>query len=235
LPYNLAGVEVFVNDALAPVLAVVIPAQPTSQLEQINFQVPIERNVTDFFTQYGKTETATIYVVVPPGYVSPPFVVPVAAPGGGFFGDSKGYPIAQHASDYSPVTIQNPAHAGEAIIAYADDFFRVWPPPPIGIPVPPQPLFNFIPRSEYPGGPGLAGSKLYLQQYPQPNGRGFLLPNTPPLQILFQGLAPGMVGVEQVNFVVPQDQVAGDWALFFSNADATRGGPTGVSVLLPVR
>jgi len=61
---------------------------------------------------------------------------------GGFLMDENGYAIAQHASDYSLVTIQNPAHAGETIIAYADGFFTVWPPPPIGFAVPLPPSFE---------------------------------------------------------------------------------------------
>jgi uncharacterized protein (TIGR03437 family) len=54
--------------------------------------------------------------------------------------------------------------------------------------------------------------------------------STPQLKTSFIGLAPGQVGLEQVNFVVPANQQPGDWPLFIASA-------SGYSpyVLLPVR
>lgn len=233
LPFELKGIGVMVNGALAPVLAL---ANSGAQA-QINFQVPMERNATGIV--YPDTGTLTIVQIFCPdtclvGSASAPYTLAppgLAGAAGGFFSDAKGYAVAQHASDFTPVTVQNPAHAGEALIAYADDFFAVWPPPPIAIPAPAQPLFTYAPiliQRYVTGG-------LYLQEYPKPTIKGFLVASTPPLQVTFAGLAPGQIGTEQINFVVPADQAPGDWALFYSNANQVHGGNTSPSVLLPVR
>jgi uncharacterized protein (TIGR03437 family) len=211
LPFSLAGLGVDVNGAAAPILAVVIP--PAGGLAQINFQVPLERN----FENPLSSQPGTLEVDLSIGgsiALSPLAAAPVF---GGFFSDGKGYAIAQHAADYSRVAIDNPAHPGETIIVYADDVFKVWPPPPIGFPVPATPLFQYQPKLlSYRPDPG----HLYLQAYPgtAPPPLSGSHPNTPPLAILFQGLVPGLVGVEQINFVVPADQQSGDWALFFNTA-----------------
>jgi uncharacterized protein (TIGR03437 family) len=45
--------------------------------------------------------------------------------------------------------------------------------------------------------------------------------------VTFEGLAPGMTGVEQINFVVPASQQAGNWALFFNVGSCPNGGGAG--------
>jgi uncharacterized protein (TIGR03437 family) len=217
LPFVLAGVAVQVNSARCPLLAVVVPSNSSAPV-QINFQVPLERNGTLVPT----LPEGTSYLLVRglgSAVIQTPLPMPPAF--GGFFTDGNGYVTAQHASDYSPVTTQNPAHPGETIIAYADDFFPVWPAPPIGFATPLQPLFQF---SDEDGVGNLIGISspggLYLQAYTTPNPfspKGSY-PNTPPLTMLFQGLAPGLVGVEQINFVVPANQQPGNWSLFFNDA-----------------
>jgi uncharacterized protein (TIGR03437 family) len=211
LPYALGGLSVTINTGMAPMLAVVIDSSGNAQ---INFQVPLEAT-----GQYAPSIEAC-GTAAPAGQFDY----------GGFFADANGYAIAQHASDYSLVTPQNPAHPGEAIVAYADDFFPVWPPPPIGFPVPQQPLFQVLPPSVassnyFVGGPN---AYLYLQTYPQPvciigNGCTNTYTDTPALQVTFEGLAPGMVGVEQINFVVPANQQPGNWALFFNVGSCPSG------------
>jgi hypothetical protein len=203
---------------------------------QINFQVPLERNAS-LITGSGSF----------PGYlwikrVGEREPLPDLPEWGGFFSDANGHAIAQHASDYSPVTPENPARPGETIIAYANDFITVWPPPPIGIPVPPQPLFQTVSAQwtamRTPG-------YLYLQDYPTLDFHRDSWTWTPALKTPFMGLAPGMIGVEQINFVVPANQQPGDWALFFNIGSCPDGntvprkcGTTGRSspyVKLPVR
>ena len=95
------------------------------------------------------------------------------------------------------------------------NFFAVWPPPPMALPVPLTPLFSSI------GGVYWRPDQLYLQAYPQPNGLGNSITSTPPIQVLFEGMAPGQIGVQQINFVVPANQPPGDWALFFNIDNAT--------------
>lgn len=247
LPFELGGVRVEVNGVLAPLLAVVIPPKSqTGAYAQINFQVPLERNsALDSDISEISQENVVVFVSSSDGHASSTILAAVRG-GGGFFSDANGYAIAQHASDYSLVTTQNPAHAGETLIVYADDFFEVWPPPPIGLPAPSQPLLSY---NHGLNRPDLLffGQDLYLQSYPSINPiGGASIPKPPALQILFEGLAPGMVGVEQINFVVPGSQAAGDWPLFFNYVPCTNGavqncnGNPGIGVsspyaLIPVR
>jgi uncharacterized protein (TIGR03437 family) len=202
---KLAGVQVFINGELAPILAVYIPPPGQNAYAQINIQVPIERNVSP--------DTGKLAVFQDPNQSD--MLTPLPLPTwGGFFSDQNGFGVAQHASDYSTVTPENPAHAGEAIIVYANGFFRTWPPPPIGFPTPAQPLFvTTIPYPQFPG-------QLYLQRLPPPSD-----PSCPQFAVntTFKGLAPGLVGVEQINFVVPANQQPGDWDLFFAIPNYTSG------------
>ena len=219
LPSKLAGVQVTVDGIAAPILAVYIPQLGQSAYGQINIQVPLEWN-----TSAGSARSTLFVQQFLPGPVQSDLLTPLPTPGwGGFFADQNGYAIAQHASDYSVVTTQNPAHPGETIIAYANGFFPVWPPPPIGFPAPLQPLFvaiNPIP---------IDNGYLFLQTPPQvfpPVGGsipGASCANTPAVQVTFEGLAPGMVGVEQIKFIVPLDQQPGDWTLFFNNGTSPDG------------
>lgn len=251
LPYVLGGLSVVVNNGPAPLLAVVIASSGNAQ---INFQVPLERNASLLPIQAQPAYPGSLLAC---GTNMTAF--PAPSGWGGFFADANGYAIAQHTADYSLVTPQNPARPGEAVIAYADDFFPVWPPTPVGFPTPQQPLFEaptiqnqsflfpfvstfYVERS---------GTYLYLQAYPQPicligGGCNNSFTDTPALQVTFEGLAPGQIGVEQINFVVPPNQQPGDWPLFFNLGSCPDGGdfnrcapPTGglssPYVKLPVR
>ena len=244
LPSGLGGIVVGVNGALAPILAVVIPSDPSANI-QVNFQVPSERNTNLF---HGGSITGGIITDGSIRVNEAALALPGAPVWGGFFDDGNGYAVALHASDSSSVTLQNPAHPGESIIVYADDFFLTWPPPTIGIPAPPQvpfQLVNFAPRDS---------GYLYLQSYPQPMPCPFpenpltctnSITNTPALQIAFEGLAVGKVGVEEIDFVIPPNQRPGNWALFFNRGSCPDGsgvpgtcGSSGAAsspyVLLPV-
>jgi uncharacterized protein (TIGR03437 family) len=48
--------------------------------------------------------------------------------------------------------------------------------------------------------------------------------------VFFSGLAPGFVGLYQINFYVPQDAAAGDLPIFIQNPYANSG-----TAILPVR
>jgi len=240
LPHTLGGVTVTVDNDFAPLLAVIVPSDASGYV-QVNLQVPLSANasllsgsayagnliVTDGVNNAVRNETGNV-----PQW-------------GGFFSGANGYAIARHASDSTLVTPQNPAHRGGSIIAYADDFFLTWPRPPIAIPTPPQ--VPYQPDYSLRASPG----NLYLQTYPNPvitcapipglcNGG---TPDTPALTINSVSLAVGSVGVEEVNFVIPSNQPAGTFALFFNgcaNSGAIPGGCGGISgdsspyVMLPV-
>lgn len=168
----LQNFQVLVNGAVAPILAVVVPSDPTASA-QINIQVPLERNATlgdiMFFNGTCNANIGTGgcgpspggYLIVGSATLSP---LPNAGLGG-FFQDANGFLVAEHASDYSAVTLENPAHAGEQIIAFADDFFPVWPSPPIGVSAPSAYSADPDPPQELVG-----------------NGRIFICNNTRPTQ-----------------------------------------------------
>jgi uncharacterized protein (TIGR03437 family) len=235
-PPSLQGWSVLVNGAVAPIQRVQVFGfdQP---VVWINIQVPLERNATLGSLNIGGAGGGPI----PPGtaiadynasYIASASMADI--PGtGGFFKDANGYINAWHASDGSWVTPDNPAHAGEQIIALADDFFSVWPPPPIGVPVAEQ-------QTYFPG--VLTGEAvkpyqaLYLQKYVQsctstaPPGLpacGGDYTTTPAVPIDQETLAPGMIGVEEIIFHIPANQQPGDWALFFNDGSCPdgRGSP----------
>lgn len=243
-----------VDNDYAPLLAVIVPSDASGYV-QVTFQVPLSANASllyPYFSLHKNFGVGPAYL----GYLSVTDGVNHAVPTstlttsevpewGGFFSGANGYAIARHASDSNLVTLQNPAHPGESIIAYADDFFMTWPRPPIAIPAPAQ--VTFQPDYSLRVSPG----NLYLQAYPNPvstctpnpglcNGPA---PDTPALTISSMGLAVGSVGLEEVNFVVPSNQRSGTFALFFNsctNGGGLSGSCGGVSgdsspyVLLPV-
>ncbi len=104
------------------------------------------------------------------------------------FVDIGGHAIVQHASDYSQVTPDNPAHAGEDVIAYGINLGPVTNTPQSGHPAPSNPSAVFDPAAiaiEVCGGYDtvMVGNASALPDY--------------------DGLAPGLVGIYQVNFKVP--------------------------------
>jgi len=255
-PYVLGGLQVIINNAPSPILAVVISSSGQSASAQINLQVPIERSTSLLANQPATPPnfypgSLEVQVLSGLSVVGGASVADFPAPPswGGFFADANGYAIAQHSSDYSLVTPQNPAHAGESIVAYADDFFPVWPSPPTGVLAPQETLYRILPPYLV-YSPNflveLSSTYLYLQAYPQPDCSVFFgtscysFTNTPPVQVTFEG----QIGVEQINFVVPANQQPGNWALFFNvgsctqapfTAGACGNGASSPYVLLPVQ
>ena len=247
LPFQLGGITVAVDNDYAPLLAVIVPSDPALNV-QVNFQVPLSANASLLASRFGSVYTGSFLVSDGVNKAAPAnsLITSGLPPWGGFFADANGYAAAVHASDSSPVTPQKPAHPGESIIAYADGFFLTWPRPPIGIAAPAQ--MNFAQDDSLAASP----RSLYLQAYPQyvsncapepgPCTMQGTFPDTPPLAIRSMGLAAGMIGVEAINFVVPANQPAGKWALFFNvitNPDPSgTGGLTSGSsspyVTLPV-
>lgn len=111
--------------------------------------------------------------------------LPIRSAAPGLFTIDGTYGVIQHSFDYSLVTPASPAHAGEAIILYGTGLGPVSPTVPSGVPAP----LDAISSTE------LAPSITI-------GGR--------PAQLLFSGLAPGTVGLYQLNVLVPADSSAGD-------------------------
>jgi len=228
-PFRLAGFELQWNGAHAPILSVFLPtaAEVTAGASQrIVFQVPLERNAATGMgglpnlvpgrVRYSGADVSVTVAFDPASFND-------RGPGG-WYNDSNGYLLAEHTSDGSPVTHANPARAGETISVFANDFFTVWPPPPIGVPVPPTPRYEFSPDLSSPltaSGKGYDQGRLFLQPYDDPSGK--FCASTPAVRIVYQGLAVGKIGVQQVDFVVPAKQTPGDWPLFFHLGSAEDG------------
>ncbi len=245
LPFRLGGVTVVVDNDYAALLAVIVPSDPAGYV-QVNFQVPLSMNASLLAQTFGATYAGSFLVSdgVNSAVPANSFSTDGLGPWGGFFADANGYAAAVHASDSSPVTMQNPAHAGESIIAYADGFFLTWPRPPIGIAAPAE--VNFMPDYSLAASPG----SLYLQTYPTyfsncapapgPCTMSGSFADTPALSINSMSLAAGMIGVEAINFVVPANQAPGNWALFFNTIGpgtafgAYENGESSPYVMLPV-
>lgn len=102
VPQLLGGIGVLVNQTSSAILAVNIPADPSATI-QVNFQVPSERNAeipgSDTFAGSALSVTSKISIATMTGLPGPA--------SGGFFSDTNGYAAALHASDLSPVTVQN--------------------------------------------------------------------------------------------------------------------------------
>lgn len=185
LPYQLAGVSVLVNGAMAPILAVA----DMGYYQQINFQIP----------DYSRTAQPPIEVrqAGTTGVLDWASMPNANAGWGIFFEDQSGFALAQHA-DYSRVTADHPARPGEIIVIYCSnlaDYSDVASPPAMGYPASAQPLPALLP-----------GRSLF---------RTFALlkVNERTAEFLYVGLSPNSYGLFQINFRVPEDTPNGDSVL----------------------
>jgi uncharacterized protein (TIGR03437 family) len=125
----LNGISVWINFLPAPILAIAFE----NGYQQINVQVPWEGQrdplyvevFQNVFRAHTENTQATGFSV--------------------FFSDANGYGIVQHATDYSAVTAQNPAHPGEYLIAYGINLGPVSNTPASGAQAPSSPLAMSIP------------------------------------------------------------------------------------------
>lgn len=197
LPYELAGVRVRVAGMDAPILAVA----DFGAYQQVNFQNPAQTFDNN------------------PGPYSLEVIQGAQRREGGFrrigpslFRDANGFALAQHASDYSPVTRENPARAGEYIILYGTgitNYSNVRNAPPFGMPAPLEPLAWTPPETDRfrpINGP-------FMHLYP-PDPR----PMAMFIRFSWVGLLPGSVGVFQMNFKMPDRVTTGIYTFFLERA-----------------
>lgn len=151
---------------------------------QANIQVPWELS--------GQTQT-TLTVAVD-GQTSPPQAVNLAAFAPGIFstnmqGFGQGVILD---SSYRLVDASNPVTPGQTVVAiYCTGLGAVTDPPPDGSPSPASPLDSATPLALTIATPSVTFGGA-------------------PAQVLLAGLAPGLVGVYQVNAVVPANSPAGN-------------------------
>jgi uncharacterized protein (TIGR03437 family) len=177
----LNGISVWINFLPAPILSIAF----SSGYQQINVQFPWEGQrdplYVEVFQNGMRAHTENTQVN---GWSV-------------FFSDANGYGILQHASDYSLVTPQNPAHPGEYVIAYAINLGPVENQPQTGVPASSSPLSY----STTPGGVCRMSDSIHI--------------GTTTGSPSYVGLAPGTVGVYQVNFQLPSSVGTGDLSLTF--------------------
>jgi adhesin/invasin len=190
IPEQLSGVSILINDYYpAPILAVA----DLGGFYQINFQVPMERLLAQKSSLQVVTQQAS--GTVQSSQKIEDLDYPTT---GGFFADAQGIAIAQHVSDASLVTSQNPARPGEPIAILGTGFGATYPPKPIGFPAPAQPAFQGTMNFADPG--EQFDISLPLRQ---------LTVGTSVAKVTFVGLAPGFAGVDQIVFQVPADAISG--------------------------
>jgi uncharacterized protein (TIGR03437 family) len=188
LPIELAGASVWVNGVPAPILAVA----NVDGREQINIQAP-----------FGSSPRSI--VVKNHGALGFASLTPVYGPQAGIFAAPDGTAAILHGSDYSLVTVSNPAHVGEVILIYGTSLGDVAPPVAAGVAAPLSPLSWTV--------------RAVTAQIGGVNAT-----------VQFAGLAPGFAGLYQVNVMVPQVP-AGTQSVVIAAAGTSSSPP----VQIPVR
>jgi uncharacterized protein (TIGR03437 family) len=221
LPYTLSGITVTIGGVPAPLFAV---AQ-LAGYQQINFQVPYDFQAGD--GPGGLYAEVLIQQNATQGSINATVGTP---PGDFFLLSGTQYGIFQHWPDYSLVTKDNPAKPGEWLVTYLTGVggildFSV----PIGQPAPLSPVDRVVQSA-------VLGDTFNMVVNGSPVGNV-----GDPNAIPFLGLAPGLVGVYQINFVLPVGTAPGDAQvkLRFTTHGIDLNGPAfsydSAPVLLPVQ
>ncbi len=189
LPTTLASTQVLFNGQPAP-LFFVSPGQ-------INALVPFE---------LAAAGSAQLQVSVL-GVLSPPVSLALAAAAPGILTltqDGKGAAVAQH-TDFSLVTVANPAHPGETIVVYGLGFGSTQPVVTSGVAAPVPPAWTAATPTVRIGSASA--------------------------EVSFSGLTPGAVGLYQLNIKVPPETSPGDAVPLV----VTFGSAASNAVTLPVK
>jgi uncharacterized protein (TIGR03437 family) len=178
LPRQLAGVRVLVGGTEAPLLLV---AQ-LDGYQQINFQVPLQTGGNIGAIDAAVTvEQGNQQAAVRAAFIDSP---------GEFFRltDTRLYPkdsgVFQHVDDFSAVRLARPAKAGELLTGYLTGLGPTIPAVGSGLASPMLPPAKLVENPPY------ISHRLAV------GGQD--------ARILYVGLTPGLAGVYQVNFIVPQ-------------------------------
>jgi uncharacterized protein (TIGR03437 family) len=171
-------VGVWINFMPAPILAIAFQ----NGYQQINIQIPWEGARDPLYVEvFQGSNRARLESAYTNNGFHP------ATGWSVFLTDPSGHANLRHASDYSLVTQNNPAHAGEDVIAYGINL---------------GPVKN-TPRSGY-HAPGLSAafdpSAIGIEVCA---GYDTIMIGNTPVQPTYDGLAAGLTGVYQVNFRVP--------------------------------
>ena len=188
LPRNLDGVEVWFNDRPAPLFFV--------SSGQINAQVPWE--LQDPIVPYEIDTARTVQVAVKRnGVVSRGVTLDLEPFRPGIFQIAGAGPVVVNNRTGRVVTAEEPARKGDVLIIYASGLGAVGPMAGTG--------------EGSPGGPLAVGTFPVIGLFA--GGGGEI-----GVPALFSGLAPGFVGVFQVNVQVPDNAPSGTVDLFLQSA-----------------
>jgi uncharacterized protein (TIGR03437 family) len=190
LSNTLNGISVTIDSSPAPILAIAFE----SGYQQINVQVPWDLQSEPSWPCDVQCGSAVVEVAQngvraqsKADFTGLKLFYPSI-----FFSDTNGYGIFKHA-DYSFVTPQNPAHPGEYIVGYGINLGPASNTPPTGTPALADPVSISIPVAPVCSIKDTVGAGA-------------------PLLV---GLAPGTVGVYQINFQVPTSIATGDVPIGF--------------------
>jgi uncharacterized protein (TIGR03437 family) len=167
LPTQLSDVRVYVNNTNTPLIYVC----PT----QINLVIP------------SNLKAGTVPIrVVRQGLTGPEISLTLVDAAPQLFADPNHYVLAQHGADYSQITPDSPAVAGETIVVYATGLGRTLPN-------------AFAGEIDRTAAPITSPLQIALGGVPFPSDH-----------IEYAGLTPGTAGVYQLNLMLPDDLPAGD-------------------------
>jgi uncharacterized protein (TIGR03437 family) len=195
-PTTLGGITITIGGRAAPILSV----SPS----QVVFQIPWESQVdpTAPPTIFPRVEPLASTVVLPGGdpYFDVGFAVPLFQSSPRVFalgGSADGYPAAAH-SNGMLVTTSNPAVSGEVVTLYGTGFGPVTPALTSGAPAP----LNTLILSTMPFSFTFRSTSFY------------------PVTTQFLGLAPGTVGIYQLNIQIPSNMPHGNQQLAWKTPDS---------------
>jgi len=200
LPRNLDGVEVWFNNIPAPLFFV--------SSGQINAQVPWE--LQDPVVPYEVDTARTVQVAVKRnGLVSQGVTLDLEPFRPGIFTIAGAGPVVVNNRTGRVVTAAEPARKGDTLIIYASGLGAVGPRAGTGEPSPGGPLAvgTFPVTGLFVGGE-----------------------NEVVVPVAFSGLAPGFVGVFQVNLQVPQNAPTGRVTLFLQSAGFGRSNAAEITI-----
>jgi uncharacterized protein (TIGR03437 family) len=181
LPTELGGTSVRIGGILAPLFAVV----SVNGAEQINLQVPFSfAQAAASSPRPAQAQQFVEVVVTSNGVSNAPVLMQLAAAQPGIFLVDGVNGAILHA-DNQLVSAQNPAARGETVVVFATGLGAVQNPPAAGEPAS---LTTLSPTT-----PALASATV----------------GGMPAVVRFSGLAPGYVGLYQVNLDVPQIPTTG--------------------------
>ncbi len=197
-PTMLGGITATIDGVAAPLLSV----SPT----QITFQIPWQTRVdpTPPVLPARRVEPLASAVVLPGGdpYFDVGFGLTLLTTSSQLFTlgpDANGSQALATHPDGALVTPSNPAKAGEVVTFYGTGFGPVSPLVPTGVPAPINPLSIVATPFQFDLGAGGVGTIHLTTQ--------------------FLGLAPGMVGVYQINLQIPSTTPSAIYSLQWTDPD----------------